>query len=318
MKTFNFKSLLNLSLMAGLLVSTVLVSSCKSDDDDDSDPIFPSGKKLQFVKNGSSTTRFEFDNNTNRVLSVTENGSKTLFSYTDNQITVTTTANGQNSVTTYMLTNGRITKSIIKSNNSESDLITNFAYDGNGCLTSANFTYTTTQTYEDTNYRKETTKKTTDYRENFTWKDGNLVSKTSNQTVTEESTTIYYDYNYNTNTKTVRSTDTSSEVTSTNTDVIYTHSDRVYRRPATKADEVLEWQGFFGTNNARLFSKAQITSTETTNTKYNNKETKGDPEVSSATVDYSYNFNGDLLQKIFETTTIDNHVNVNEIEFSWE
>jgi hypothetical protein len=307
--------------MAGLLVSTVLVSSCKSDDDDDdvvnNSELGPAptadGKKLQVVKNGSSTTIFEYDNE-GRVLSVTSSGTKIVFSYTANEVTATSSSGSSSAdVTTYTLTNGRITKKLKKGD--KSDYITTYTYDGS-CLKT--MTYTHSNNSDNSKYEVRTT--TT-----YTWENGNIVREVEDKTTTETTTTEKWESGYNDGNRYVEGkyvkVNTNTRTTKKTTHD-YTPSEHSFVLPPAEAnaDEILKWQGCFGLNSAKLNSKEQITkNTEKLTTSSDDKETKT-PErtTSSEKKDFYYTFIGSALSKIIETTTDDNNnVKTSEKEYTW-
>ena len=307
----------SLMLMMVAFVTIGSLTSCSKDDDDEvtqgSGAPTADGKKLQFVKiDSSSPFLFEYDSE-GRVLKVTSNSKTILFNYSETQVTSTTTYSGSSSaeVVTYMLTNGRITKSIEKaSSSSGSDYITEFTYDGNGCLTTIKYTNSST-------YDKSTSNSTN--RTTYTWKDGNVVNckKENNYT----SVYTYTDYQYvNGSYQNVTNTRTTTETSITETN--YTYSNHAYTLPALEADanEILRWQGFYGKNSSNLTSKEQITRTYTSSTKDTGSKETVNPNVSTSsyTIDYSYTFNGSSLEKIFVTTTDNNNkVTVSTIEMSW-
>lgn len=309
-------------MMAILAIGTF--TSCSSDDDDEvtqgGGAPTADGKKLQFVKEGSSTSIFEYDNE-GRVLKVTRSGSTILFTYSESQVTVTATHNGSTSaeVTTYMLTNGRITKSIEKSSStSESDFITDFTYDGNGCLTTVDYSYSTNWSNGNNTNSSNSNTKTS-----YTWKDGNVTSVKRDYTNTSTSSYTRDNYEY------INGQYVNRPITYTNThressvrETIYTYSTHTYTMPPYEGDaeDILRWQGFFGKNNRNLVSKEQITRTSTSSDSSSDSTEQTNPSVStsSSTIDYSYTFNGNALEKMFVTTTSDNNnVNVETIEFSW-
>jgi len=294
MKTFNFKSLLNLSLMAGLLVSTVLVSSCKSDDDDDERTTGGSaptvdGKKLSFVKVGSTTTIFEY-NNEGKVLTVTSGSHKLTFTYSDTEVTCISSNSSSTSSadkTTFLLTNGRITKRV------EDNDVIEYNYDGNGCMNNVKYSYS--EANENNKYTSQTTT-------SFTWKDGNVATTVRDGYSTSSYSSGTYSY-----------TSTSSSKKTT----VYTYSQHAFTMPPFEADaeEVLRWQGYFGKNNTNLPSKEQAT---TVSTRKSSSSSNEETSTNSYTIDYTYGFTGGALDKIIETHTDNNgKTTIETIEFSW-
>lgn len=324
MKTFNFKSLLNLSLMAGLLVSTVLVSSCKSDDDDDevtSGGSAPTadGKKLTSVSNGNSIAIFDYDAQ-GRVTTVTEGTTKTSFTYSDTQIIVTKTYSGSTSgsLVTYTLKDGRVVKQTEKSSDpTRPDYVYDYTYDGNGCLTKVSYSYTYTDESSYSSYSSNKTTYTNTETENYTWKDGNIESVQSESSYTR--VYVYSYTSYNNNIPVTSSTTTTYTEKTTGT-TRYSYSEHVATMPALGSSSVLNWQGYFGKNSTKLVSRAvetRTTTTSETSSGDNSNSNRPNTETSNETIDYVYTFNGSAIEKILVTSIEDGKQYFTTHELTW-
>lgn len=299
--------LLNKGFMVALLAVAVGFAACSSDDDNDDNskggaaPVV-NGKKLAFIKNGSSTTIYEYDSD-GRIISATGSGYKRIYNYSENQITCTSSDGSGSSadITTYMLTDGRITKKIQKvsssydgyNNSSGNDRITNYTYDG-GQLISKEHTYVSSYSSS-----SSSSSRTERYKTTYIWRDGNVYQTTYEENESSTSGSYYSSNNstYSSQSKTVTT---------------YTYSDKSAQVPIIYVgdDDVLSFQGYFGKQNSNLVSKAQ--SIETSSYSGGSVSTKTSSE------EYVYSFNSDMLEKILITYTSNNgSTSIATVEVSW-
>lgn len=302
--------LLNKGFMVALLAVAVGFAACSSDDDNDDNskggaaPVV-NGKKLAFIKNGSSTTIYEYDSD-GRIISATGSGYKRIYNYSENQITCTSSYGSGSSadITTYMLTDGRITKKIEKAsssysgsyNSSGNDRITNYTYDG-GQLISVECTYVSSYSYSSSS--SSTTQR---YKTTYIWRDGNVYQMT-------------YEYNYNSESRSTSdsyySSNNSTYSSQSKTVTTYTYSDKSAQVPIIYVDdEVLYFQGYFGKKISNLASKEQSIETYSS--------TGGSVSTTTSSREYVYSFNSDMLEKILITSTSDNGgTSIETVEVSW-
>lgn len=290
-------------LVVVFLMAAIGFSSCSSSDGNSAStgggaPTVD-GKQLKYVKVGSTVTILDYDTE-GRVLSLTTNGSKIVYSYSESQVTKTTSSGSSSAkVVTYTLTNGRITQKIEKgASSSNGDLITTYEYDGNGYLISASYSGTESSSESYAKYTYTESKRTT-----YTWNDGNVETTTSDRIDT---------YTY---TPTSGSASTNSS-TSHGVDT-YTYSSHTLTLPLFDMgdDSVLAWQGYFGRSCRNLPSKVQsVTQRESSESGSSSKSVS----TSTDTTEYVYSFNGNILEKVLVTYTSNSgSVNVETIELSW-
>lgn len=297
--------LLNKGFMVALLAVAVGFAACSSDDDNDDNskggaaPVV-NGKKLAFMKQGSSTTIYEYDSD-GRIISATGSGYKRIYNYSENQITCTSSYGSGSSadITTYMLTDGRITKKIEKAsssysgsyNSSGNDRITNYTYDG-GQLISEACTYVSSYSYS-----SSSSSTTTRYKTTYSWRDGNVYQATYEYNSESSTSDSYYSSNNS----------TSSRKTVTT----FTYSDKSAQVPIMYVDdEVLYFQGYFGKKISNLVSKEQSVETSS--------YSGGSVSTKTSSREYVYSFNSDMLEKILITSTSDNGgTSIETVEVSW-
>ena len=248
------------------------------------------GKNLKYIKEGYNVSILDYDTD-GRVLSILKNGVKTIYSYSDDQVTCTSTASGSapsGYVVTYSLTGGRITKKT----NDEGNIVATYEYDANGFLISYSTSESSTSSDTSGSLTHTSSEKFT-----YTWKDGNI------ETVTRDfnsSNTHTYSYGY------ARSNSQTSHRVST-----YTYSSHTLTLPlfVVGDDEVLGWQGYFGRMSRNLPSKEQRVETQEFFDGTDNKV-----YTSTSSTEYVYSFNGNMLEKV--TLTQDGYI-FSVIELTW-